>query len=255
MISRRLRHALQRERDPTPTPGRGSVGWSATSLGSSMASDRYTAPDFSSVALLTIDVQRDVLDGGAIEIPGTSAVLPRLRGLVEAFRRADQPIVHVVRLYEPDGRNADLCRRALIEGGAGLLCPGTHGAELADELRPGGAPPLDAELLLAGGLQELGPGETVLYKPRWSAFYGTRLDEHLRGVGVSSLVVAGCNFPNCPRATLLDASCRDFRLALATDAVSRLEDRDLAQMADIGVALLGVEELSAALTPVPQAVG
>lgn len=68
-------------------------------------------------------------------------------------------------------------------------------------------------------------------------------------------MVAGCNFPNCPRATLLDASCRDFRLALATDAVSQLEDRDHAQMTDIGVSLLGVEALSAALTPVPQAVG
>jgi hypothetical protein len=37
--------------------------------------------------------------------------------------------------------------------------------------------------------------------------------------------------------------------------VSRLEDRDLAQMADIGVALLGVEEVSAALTAAPPAAG
>ena len=220
-----------------------------------MASDRYTAPDFSSVALLTIDVQSDVLDGGAIEIPGTSAVLPRLRTLVEAFRCAGQPIIHVVRLYEPDGHNADLCRRALIEGGSQLLCPGTPGAELAAELQPEGSPGLDAELLLAGGLQKLGPDEVVLYKPRWSAFYGTPLEEYLRDLGVSSLVVAGCNFPNCPRATLLHASCRDFRLALATDAVSQLEDRDHAQMTNIGVALLDVEALSAALTPVSQAVG
>ena len=235
--------------------GRRSVGWSTTSLGSPWRATTTPPPDFSSVALLTIDVQRDVLDGGGIEIPGTSAVLPRLRALVEAFRRAGRPIVHLVRLYETDGRNADLCRRALIEDGARLLCPDTPGAELADELHAEGAPPLDAELLLAGGLQELGPGEAVLYKPRWSAFYGTPLEEHLRGLGVSSLIVAGCNFPNCPRATLFDASCRDFRLALATDAVSQLEDRDHAQMANIGVALLGVEDLSAALPPMPQAVG
>ena len=32
-----------------------------------MANDPYTSADFSSVALLTIDVQRDVLDGGATE--------------------------------------------------------------------------------------------------------------------------------------------------------------------------------------------
>ena len=67
------------------------------------------------------------------------------------------------------------------------------------------------------------------------------LEKYFRGLGASSLVVAGCNLPNCTRATLPDASCRDFRLALATDAVSRLEDRDYAQMTNIGVALLGVE--------------
>lgn len=249
----RVTHRIKR--DPCPRPGAGRWDGPPLVWAAPVAIDRYTAPDFSSVALLTIDVQRDVLDGGPIEIPGTSAVLPRLRELVEAFRRAGRPIAHVVRLYEPDGANADLCRRALIEGGSRLLCPGTPGAELADELPPEGAPRLDAELLLAGGLQMLGPDEVVLYKPRWSAFYGTALEEYLRGLGVSSLVVAGCNFPNCPRATLLDASCRDFRLVLATDAVSQLEDREHAQMADIGVTLLGVDELRAALTPVPQAVG
>jgi nicotinamidase-related amidase len=212
-----------------------------------MASDPYIAPDFSSAALLTIDVQRDVLDGGAIEVPGTSGVLPRLQTLVEAFRGAGQSIVHVVRLYEPDGRNADLCRRALIEDGSQLLCPDTPGAELADELWPEGGHRLDAELLLAGGLQELGPGEVVLYRPRWSAFYGTSLEGHLRDLGVSSLVVSGCNFPNCPRATLFDASCRDFRLALISDAVSQLEDRDETQLANIGVALLETKDVIAAL--------
>ena len=69
-----------------------------------MALDRYTAPDFAASVLVTIDTQRDVLDGGALEVAGTSAVLPQLRVLVNAFRAAHRPIVHVVRLYEPDGR-------------------------------------------------------------------------------------------------------------------------------------------------------
>jgi nicotinamidase-related amidase len=215
-----------------------------------MASDRYVAPDFGSAVLVTIDVQRDVLDGGAIEIPGTSAILPRLQTLVEAFRSAGRPIVHVVRLYEPGGHNADLCRRALLEGGRRLLTPGSDGAELAAELRPEGASGLNAECLLRGELQRLGPAEAVLYKPRWSAFYETPLEANLRSLDVSTLVLAGCNFPNCPRATLFDASCRDFRLVLATDAVSRLEQRDEVQLTDIGVALLETKDVIAAL---PQA--
>ena len=42
----------------------------------------YTSPDFSSAALITIDTQRDMLDGQRFEIPGTSAVLPMMRALV-----------------------------------------------------------------------------------------------------------------------------------------------------------------------------
>jgi hypothetical protein len=64
--------------------------------------DSHTEPRFADAALVTIDTQRDVLEGGAIPIPGTSAALPAMRALLEAFRGAHRPIVHVVRLYERD---------------------------------------------------------------------------------------------------------------------------------------------------------
>lgn len=57
-------------------------------------SDSYTSPDFSAAALITIDTQRDVLDAGPLEIPGTSAALGPIHVLVEAFRDAGRPIVH-----------------------------------------------------------------------------------------------------------------------------------------------------------------
>lgn len=200
--------------------------------------DPYLSPEFAAAALLTVDTQRDALDGGAIEIAGTSQALPEMQGLVEAFRSAQRPIVHVVRLYRPDGENVDLCRRSLVEGGAQVLAPGTHGAELALELLPDDCFTLDSGLLLSGGIQALGPREAVVYKPRWSAFFDTPLEAHLRDLGVSTLVFAGCNFPNCPRASIYDASCRDFRLVLAEDAVSGLRERDRAELENIGVSLL-----------------
>ncbi len=107
-----------------------------------MTTDPYLPPDFSAAALLTIDTQRDVLDGGSIEISGTSQVLPQMQALVEAFRAAHRPIVHVVRLYRPDGENVDLCRRSLVEGGASILAPATHGAQLAPVLLPDDCPAL-----------------------------------------------------------------------------------------------------------------
>jgi len=209
------------------------------------------APDFASVALVTIDTQRDTLDGQPFEVPGTSAALPEMRRLAAAFRAAGRPIVHVVRLYRPDGSNVDLCRRRAVADGARLVLAGSPGAELASDLVPASAPRLDTELLLAGGIQHAGPGEVVIYKPRWGAFFQTPLEAHLRALGVSTLVFAGCNFPNCPRTSIYEASERDFRLVLVEDAVSGLYERGKDELRGIGVALMNAAELTASLLSSP----
>ncbi|HTD27167.1 MAG TPA: isochorismatase family cysteine hydrolase [Candidatus Elarobacter sp.] len=209
------------------------------------------APDFASVALVTIDTQRDTLDGQPFEVPGTSAALPEMRRLAAAFRAAGRPIVHVVRLYRPDGSNVDLCRRRAVADGARLVLAGSPGAELASDLVPASAPRLDTELLLAGGIQRVGPGEAIIYKPRWGAFFQTPLEAHLRALGVSTLVFAGCNFPNCPRTSIYEASERDFRLVLVEDAVSGLYERGKDELRGIGVALMNAAELTASLLSSP----
>jgi nicotinamidase-related amidase len=209
----------------------------------------YTEPDFSSIALVTIDVQRDTLDGQPLEIRGTSAALPAMREVVQAFRESGRPIVHVVRLYRADGSNADLCRREAIEQGARILRVGTSGAELAPELLPSADTRLDAELLLAGQLQPIGDHEVVLYKPRWGAFFGTSLEHHLRALGVTTVAFCGCNFPNCPRTTLYEASERDFRIVLIADAVSGLYERGEREMQSIAVRLMDAESLAREIRP------
>ena len=208
--------------------------------------DAHTSPRFEAAALVTIDVQRDTLEGRPLEIPGTSAALAAMAALADAFRRAGRPIVHVVRLYQEDGGNVDLCRRELVEGGARILAPGDEGAELAPGLGPNGAPGLDAEMLLAGGLQRLGPAEWAMYKPRWGAFYETPLQDHLRGLGVDTLAFCGANFPNCPRTSIYEASERDFRIVVAPDAVSGIYDRGRAELEGIGVALMDAAALAEA---------
>src|SRR4051812_12321346 len=90
-------------------------------------SDPYLAPRWAGSALISIDTQCDVLDGGALQIDGTSAALPAMTRLAEAFRAAGRPIVHVIRIYERDGANVDICRRAAVEGGAAILAPGERG--------------------------------------------------------------------------------------------------------------------------------
>ncbi len=210
--------------------------------------DRYTIPEWEHTALLTIDTQRDfTLPGAPAQIAGTADVLPAMARLLAAFRAAGRPVVHVVRLYETDGANVDLCRRELIAGGKRIVAPGSDGAELADDLKPDATVRLDAPRLLAGAVQPLGPDEWAMYKPRWSAFYATPLAAHLRDLGVTTVVVCGCNYPNCPRATLYDASNHDFRVVFVTDATSGVYDQGLRELTGIGVALHRTDEAVAAV--------
>lgn len=199
-----------------------------------MRRDPFTAPDYDRVALITIDVQRDTLDGGTAETPGTSEAIPRICEVVDVFRARRRPIIHMVRLYAGDGSNVDLCRRSAVLSGTSMFLVGSTGAELADGILPPGHR-LRTDLLLSGELQRISPEETIVYKPRWGAFFETPLEALLRGLDVSTLVFCGANFPNCPRTSIYEASERDFRIVVIKDAMSRLSVEGIAELRLIGV--------------------
>ena len=213
-------------------------------------SDSWTEPHFDRIALLTIDVQVDTLDGQPFEIPGTSAALPRIAELCDAFRSRGRPLVHVMRVYRPNGSNAELCRRGPLQGGEQFFLAGQPGRLIAPELLPEGAPAPDDDSLLAGNLQSLGPAEWYSYKPRWGAFYGSGLEAHLQGLGVDTVVIAGCNYPNCVRATVYEASARDFRVVAITDGISNFTEHGWAELGSIGINILGTADVIAGLDTV-----
>lgn len=197
--------------------------------------DPYTRPLPDSAALVLIDVQHDFYaDDAPLPIEGTKAAIPAMALLATAFRHRAMPIVHVVRLYRADGSNADPVRRQAIERGARFAVPGSAGSQIAPELLSHPVE-LDHELLLSGELQQIGPREHVLYKPRWGAFFQTKLEQHLRDTGSDTVVFVGCNYPNCPRTSIYEASERDFRIVLVSDALSGIDDRGVEECRAIGV--------------------
>lgn len=209
---------------------------------------KYTEPNFRSSALISIDVQRDTLDGQPLEISGTSAALPNMKMVLDAYRDQRMPIVHIVRIYKKDGSNVDLCRKQAVENGAQMLLEGSPGCELASEIFPLPVH-LDFNLLLSGMVQEISSHEVVMYKPRWGAFYNTPLDSHLSKLGVDTLVFIGCNFPNCPRASIYEAGERDFKIALVEDAISGLYPKGKEEMSNIGVQVITARAVKKAVLP------
>ncbi len=205
---------------------------------------KYTDPDFARSAFITIDSQNDfTLVDAPAQISGTQEIVPNMARLLRSYRRRESLVVHVVRLYLPDGSNADLCRRQAIEEGKQLVAPGSDGAELVAELKPDASVKLRPNELLSGRLQQLGTNEFVIYKPRWGAFYRTQLEAFLRERDINTLVFSGCNYPNCPRTSIYEASERDFRVVLVKDAVSQLYPKGEEEMRNIGVSIFNTGDI------------
>lgn len=203
----------------------------------------YTMPERGHAALVTIDAQRDYFaDASPVRSTGCDQIRDSLADLVNGLRRSGVPIFHLLRLYRPDGSNVDLCRRRLVEEGMRVLMPGSLGAELLPELAPAACPRLDPQLLLDGRGQRLGPREEALYKPRWGAFYDTPLEGRLHALGVNTLVVCGCNFATSGRASVLEASERDFRVVLVPEACAGLSEQAQQELCRVGVHLMSLAQ-------------
>ncbi len=202
----------------------------------------YCVPDKGRAALLTISAQEDfVRPGSPYKASGIRRVRPALRRMVEGFRAQGAPVLHSVRLYLPDGSNVDACRRQAVEEGLRVFMPGTLGAELLDEIKPESSVRLDPECLLNGRFQKLGPGEWAFYRPRWGAFHETHLEARLKDLGVSTLVICGFSFATAMRATIYEASARDFRIILVSDAVGNATDEGVRELGRIGLYLMTAE--------------
>ncbi len=202
----------------------------------------YCVPQKATAALLTLSAQQDfVRPESPYRASGVRRVRPALRRLTEGFRVQGAPLFHAVRLYRPDGSNVDACRRQAVEEGLRVFMPGTLGAEPLDEVKPQASLRLDATRLLDGRFQALGTGEWAFYRPRWGAFHGTQLEARLDRLGVTTLVICGFSFATAMRATIYEASARDFRIILVTDAVGNATEEGIGELGRIGVYLMPVE--------------
>jgi nicotinamidase-related amidase len=213
----------------------------------------YTAPERGRAALLTVNAQRDFTrPGSTLRACGVERALPAMGRLVRGFRDRGAPVFHAIRLYRPDGSNVDSFRRNAVEEGLRVLMPGTSGAELVDDIKPHRRAWLNTETLMNAKFQKIGPKEWVFYKPRWGAFHETALADRLKALDVTTLVICGCNFATSGRATIYEAGARDFRVVLATDAVSGAREDGVCEMGRIGVYLMNAETCLNWLDPTPR---
>ena len=195
-------------------------------------------------ALLIIDMQEDfAYPKGTAYLAGTNGIIPIASKIARTFRNHNLPIIHVVRLYYPDGSNADICIKGILEAGKKIVLPGTDGAKIISELLPESAVQPNHDKLLQGEIIQIDSNDWAIYKPRWGAFYETTLDTWLKDKGLDSLFVIGCNFPNCPRTTIYEAGERDYRIGIVPHAISGIYDKGIQELENIGVQLFNADQL------------
>jgi biuret amidohydrolase len=150
--------------------------------------------------MIVVDMQNDfVQEGAPIEIPRARAMVPRLNRLLNVCRAHQIPVIyihHVIRGGDIDaGRLAD--HHEAIRNNHAIIA-GTPNVEIYDELKPQ-------------------PGDLVVAKPRYSAFYGTDLEAILRSKGIDTLIISGTVTNVCCESTTRDAFSRDDKVIFLSD--------------------------------------
>ena len=145
--------------------------------------------------LIVIDMVNDFLEKWA---PAQKQQLVRsINDLIGLMRQRGHPIIWVRQEFEPDLRDAFPEMKAK---GIRITIKGTAGCEIASDLATA-------------------PSDPVVLKKRYSAFFGTDLDQMLHRLTADVLILAGINTHACVRVTAIDAYQRDWEIIVAADCV------------------------------------
>src|SRR6266511_2263575 len=68
-------------------------------------------------------------------------------------------------------------------------------------------------------------------KKGYSAFYATDLEFVLRRIGIDTVILAGINTTTCVLCTAFEATNRDFRVVIASDAVDSMDGEEMHRFA------------------------
>ncbi len=181
-------------------------------------------------ALLVIDMQEGFLNAESpTYIPAALETVPRCAAVQRKARELGIPVYFIIRKYAPDGTDVEFTRYFAWKDG-GKPCSGPES-------------PVGWTMPEEFAVQQ---GDTVVYKPRYSAFFNTHLDGILRRKGIDTVVVTGTTTPNCIRATVFDSISLDYNTVVLDDCTSSVSDEvqrvNILGMKTIGAVIATAED-------------
>jgi nicotinamidase-related amidase len=184
-----------------------------TSIGTVAAEPEPIDLDWSTTALLIIDMQRDFMEPGGFgetlgnDVSQLARAVEPIAAVLDAARDIGLLVVHTREGHLPDLSDAP---PAKIERGAPSLRIGDPGpmgrilirGEAGHDIIPA-LYPLDSEI--------------VIDKPGKGAFYATELDDVLRKCGIENLLVCGVTTEVCVNTTVREGNDRGYRCVVMAD--------------------------------------
>ena len=146
-------------------------------------------------ALLVIDMLNDFIkpDGALYIGEEAGRVTKEIEAIVSNARREGMPIIYICDNHRADDAEFNMFKAHCVRG--------TKGAEIVEELAPQ-------------------PGDYIIPKRRYSAFFGTDLDATLREMGVSELVLVGVCTNICVLYTAADARMLNYEVTVVKNGVA-----------------------------------
>lgn len=167
-----------------------------------------------STALILIDMINAVAKGGNEPPynvpPNRQTVIDNFVRLVARCREVGTPIIYITTYRRPDNSDAPMTVADVGGGGGVPMLEGTPAVEVIDELAPQ-------------------PGDYVVVKPRFSAYYGTNMDNILKSLGTETILVGGISTQRSVEGTARDAKNRDTQCVVVSDCCTAGEE-DVHQM-------------------------
>jgi len=162
--------------------------------------------------MVVVDMQNDfVAEGAKLLSAQAAAMVPRLAHTLKTCRDKGIRVIYTAHVHRRDGSDMGLYddlyspiadRTSLVDG--------TPGVDIFKDLAPA-------------------PGEHIVKKHRYSAFFATDLDLILRELGITTVVISGTTTENCCHATARDAMFHNYKVVFLSDATGTFDYPDVGQ--------------------------
>ncbi len=151
-------------------------------------------------ALIVIDMQKDFCyeDGALFIGAGASGIIPGIHRLIEKGIQKGVHLIFTQDWHSPDSEEFEVWGQHCVRD--------TRGAKIIDEL------------------SSFSKEAYVVKKQKYSGFFGTDLDAHLKEKGIRMLILAGVATNICVLHSAIDASLRGYELIVPEDCVAAMSD-------------------------------